>query len=737
MRRFFALLFLYCASFAPASAQITQSQIDTLITTGFLSCGNGCITALELRTVLEQMNAAAFQVQGSGGQIGPVAAAGSPLTITGLWAFTTAPTVPTQSPGDNSTKAASTAYADAASGSNANVLYAKNFSGADLGAKISACIAALPTFGGTCDARGVSNVATSAGFTATRSGYTLLMPCGFFTWTSPIIVGPAVSGVVWTGCGSSFTASGSINFWGGGATGPLLDLRSVRDSTFEDFTINAISSTPLAEGIRRETWPGSISTNVRFRNLLISGNIANALGKGIRWCTGADCGNGVIIGNNDLDTLYNVTVSNYTNCAFSIEGTQSKTHTFFNSQFGGQSYSQRGVCTTQGFGTGIADPLVVATNGTSGCANGTFPVVGGTGVGAAATVTITTSGGVVTSMAVATTGTYSNAVPPSPTSLSGTACSVAPTFTWSNFGSGISSSGLTLETNGTSGCIAGTYPVVGGTGTAATITIGVAGNVVTTLTLATAGVYSVVPPAVASLSGTGCSVAPTFAFGTNSTTNAGSYRWYGGAGGSNQVADFDLGAVTDFLKIDSCNFESSRRLLQTGGASSASWTITIDGCRWTANAINPDGKMIIYQDRGPLNITGLQVENGGSTVPVILSIESSGTPEVGNAIGNAIQTASAAAGYTPFVCGVSTSVSCWSAIGNTVTDNSNNRFQVPNVLQANPLTVAMLPACTAQRKGDGQFVTDQNTAVAYHGAVTGGGSTQQNVRCDGTNWYQD
>lgn len=53
------------------------------------------------------------------------------------------------------------------------------------------------------------------------------------------------------------------------------------------------------------------------------------------------------------------------------------------------------------------------------------------------------------------------------------------------------------------------------------------------------------------------------------------------------------------------------------------------------------------------------------------------------------------------------------------------------------LTVATLPTCGASTKGMRSFVTDQNTAVAYHGAVTGGGSNQQGVTCDGTAWYQD
>lgn len=60
-----------------------------------------------------------------GGASKKVSLGATPLTVTGLWAFTTAPTVPTQSPGDNSTNAASTGYTDAAVA--AAVIAAGNF----------------------------------------------------------------------------------------------------------------------------------------------------------------------------------------------------------------------------------------------------------------------------------------------------------------------------------------------------------------------------------------------------------------------------------------------------------------------------------------------------------------------------------------------------------------------------------------------------------------------------------
>jgi hypothetical protein len=54
-----------------------------------------------------------------------------------------------------------------------------------------------------------------------------------------------------------------------------------------------------------------------------------------------------------------------------------------------------------------------------------------------------------------------------------------------------------------------------------------------------------------------------------------------------------------------------------------------------------------------------------------------------------------------------------------------------------PTTVSALPTCNAGLDGARMYVTDQNTAVAYRGAVTGGGSTHQAVLCSSSAWIQD
>lgn len=58
-------------------------------------------------------------------------------------------------------------------------------------------------------------------------------------------------------------------------------------------------------------------------------------------------------------------------------------------------------------------------------------------------------------------------------------------------------------------------------------------------------------------------------------------------------------------------------------------------------------------------------------------------------------------------------------------------------IQTVGVTATQIPACSAALTGLTTYVTDQNTAVAYHGAVTAGGAIKQRIMCDATNWLQD
>jgi hypothetical protein len=512
----------------------------------------------------------AFELKSDYPYLGPwTALLGGPNSWTALNSFNGGAIVPTLSFGDNSTNAASTAFVQSAAGTSSNVLYATNFSGATSGDKISACVAALPSgnSGGVCDARGLPS-GTIPAITLAKSGVTLLGPCGYFIVTGTIqIYNPSgISGFTWRGCGADFGNTGTTLSWEGNTSDPMIRIRGVRDSEFEDFGINSNIVFPLATAVRLETATGTTSTSRIFRHVLINGTNAASAGltKGMQWCTGDNCGGAGGDANNDLDYIENVSVVNYFNTAYSIEGTQAKTIMFVNSQM---ATGARGVSTTQG------------------------------------------------------------------------------------------------------------------------------------------------------------------------AIQSGSFRWFGPGGGHNSVADFDLGSVTDNILIQGCNIEGSNRLLQTAGPSSAVFPVTILDCRWSADNLNADNNVVFYQDRGPLNFTSNIIESPAAGANPQINISTSGLAR-GVAIGNSIAWATGiAASNMPFV---SSPGSYWTTSGNVVTNTSNTiQFPIYDLVAPNPLTFATLPACNSGTQGSRQFITDQATSVAYHGAVTGSGSTAQGVTCDGTAWYQD
>lgn len=229
------------------------------------------------------------------------------------------------------------------------IILAANMQGATAGDKISNCVAALPSTGGVCDARGILSGGTIPAITLGQSGATLLGPCGNFSVTGTIQLFNA-SGIVgfrWSGCDGNFSGVGTTLTWAGNATDPLFRIRGVRDSLFEDFSLSSSINAPLSTAVRLETATGTTSTARVFRNIHINGTnpAVNGLNKGFQWCTGDNCNGAGGDFNNDLDYLENAKVVNVFNCSYSLEGTQVKTIMFVNSSF---LSGQRGVCTTQG-----------------------------------------------------------------------------------------------------------------------------------------------------------------------------------------------------------------------------------------------------------------------------------------------------------------------------------------------------------------------------------------------------
>jgi hypothetical protein len=225
------------------------------------------------------------------------------------------------------------------------------FPGATVGDQIAACVAALPSTGGVCDARSLPSGGTIPAMTLSKSGVTILGPCGAFTVTGTIQIYDPTPGSVtafnWQGCGASPGANvGTVFAWGGNNSTPMFRIRGVNYSSFSRFRIIPSTGVPLLRGIQFETATGTISTNRILDHIIVDG-INGGITDSIIWCSGSSglgnipsgpgCGTGGSgdPGNNDDDYLNDVTVITYSHAGFTLYGSQVNqlhfNHTFMNS----------------------------------------------------------------------------------------------------------------------------------------------------------------------------------------------------------------------------------------------------------------------------------------------------------------------------------------------------------------------------------------------------------------------
>lgn len=203
------------------------------------------------------------------------------------------------------------------------------------------------------------------------------------------------------------------------------------------------------------------------------------------------------------------------------------------------------------------------------------------------------------------------------------------------------------------------------------------------------------------------------------------------------------------------------------GASTFQWQQNLNGGGWTT--------MISLTDGGLFTTTGGAVINSGlsdqiqllgaaagrvsisaigsdTNIPIDFiskgagDIQFNGQGSNGNAIAR-FQAPSAGAAngilLSNGLTGVGPTYQCADLGGTTNTNIDCNftmtgtgKMNVNNDIQTGVKGVAALPTCNAGRKGARFFVNDNNTAIAYHAAVTAGGALNVGVTCDGTSWYQ-
>jgi len=86
---------------------------------------------------------------------------------------------------------------------------------------------------------------------------------------------------------------------------------------------------------------------------------------------------------------------------------------------------------------------------------------------------------------------------------------------------------------------------------------------------------------------------------------SGSFRWTGGSGGGNLIADFGLGGSDDFILVRDGTFRDSSRLLAAGFETGA-WNINFYRNRWASSAayLAPDAWIVDHNKGGPLVFQG-------------------------------------------------------------------------------------------------------------------------------------
>lgn len=107
--------------------------------------------------------------------------------------------------------------------------------------------------------------------------------------------------------------------------------------------------------------------------------------------------------------------------------------------------------------------------------------------------------------------------------------------------------------------------------------------------------------------------------GLGAVRSPSAFMWRGGTVSGVNGAAFQLfGGGGDRVVIRDVGVEASRRLLDLGTESertSDGWAVTLEGVRYAADQLDPDGHAVRMYSAGPLVITGCQI--GGGKVPVL------------------------------------------------------------------------------------------------------------------------
>ena len=95
------------------------------------------------------------------------------------------------------------------------------------------------------------------------------------------------------------------------------------------------------------------------------------------------------------------------------------------------------------------------------------------------------------------------------------------------------------------------------------------------------------------------------------------FHWQGGTIAVGNVA-FKLTNSGDPVTITDVGIETTRRLLESSGPTHASQPIALEGVRYEADRLHPDGHMVVLKHPGPLSLHANRFGGGAQPIPRIL-----------------------------------------------------------------------------------------------------------------------
>lgn len=197
---------------------------------------------------------------------------------------------------------------------------------------------------GTTDDTAAIQAAIDAAIDSTNAQGIVFFPAGQYKITSPITIS-TVSGLIIQGSGGTVasSASGTVLQWeGNDDTLHMFELPDIRECQFRNFQVRCSASggVPTIDSIFHLTNEGgSVAPSGNYwEHVRIEGQDG---GCHTGWFfDGSGAGGNA---NNDLNVFYKCEVRNYTEEAWHIGHTQSKSHTFYNCSFNGGSTGTYGI----------------------------------------------------------------------------------------------------------------------------------------------------------------------------------------------------------------------------------------------------------------------------------------------------------------------------------------------------------------------------------------------------------